>query len=324
MQDQYGREIRDLRVSLTDRCNLRCVYCMPEEMVFKPRAELLTDEEILTVIRAGAELGVRKVRLTGGEPTVRPNLVALVRRIAAIPGIADLAMTTNGIRLAALAGPLAAAGLGRVNVSLDSLDAEKFRKITRWGNVDDVLAGLAAAEAAGLGPIKLNAVIVRGFNDDDVVALARLTQTRPWVVRFIEMMPFGSVAGFQQNAYVPSAETRAKIEAALGPLEALDLSGYDPARTYRLAGAPGTVGFVSSVSQPFCAQCGRLRLTAEGKLRLCLLRDDEADLRTPLRAGAPYEEIRERFRAAAYRKPWGHGLARNVIPRKRVMSQIGG
>jgi cyclic pyranopterin phosphate synthase len=324
MKDQYGREIRDLRVSLTDRCNLRCVYCMPEQMVFKPRAELLSDDEILRVIRVAAELGVRKVRLTGGEPTVRPNLVELVRRIAAVPGIEDLTMTTNGMRLSRLAAPLAQAGLRRVNVSLDTLDAEKFRTITRWGRLDAVLAGLDAARTAGLSPIKLNAVVVRGFNEGDVVDLARLTLEHDWSVRFIEMMPFGSVAGFQTDAHVPSSETIARIEAALGPLEPLDTSGYDPARTYRLAGAAGALGFISAVTQPFCAQCGRLRLTAEGRLRLCLLRDAEVDLREPLRAGATHEEIRERFRAAAFRKPWGHGLARHVIPRERVMSQIGG
>ncbi len=324
VKDQYGREIRDLRISLTDRCNLRCVYCMPEEMVFKPREEMLTDDEIVLVVRAAAELGVRKVRLTGGEPTVRPNLVELVGRIAAVPGIDDIAMTTNGVRLAPLAAPLAAAGLRRVNVSLDTLDPEKFRRITRRGNLADVLAGLEAARAAGLYPIKLNAVVVRGFNEDDVANLARLTMEYDWSVRFIEMMPFGSVAGFQMNAYVPSSETMARIEAALGPLVPLDLTGYDPARTYRLEGSRGTLGFISPVSEPFCAQCGRLRLTADGRLRLCLLRDDEVDLRTLLRGGATYEQIRERFRAAAYRKPWGHGLARHVIPRQRVMSQIGG
>jgi cyclic pyranopterin phosphate synthase len=324
MRDQYGREIHDLRVSLTDRCNLRCVYCMPEEMTFKPGDEILTDDEILVIIRVAADLGVRKIRLTGGEPTVRPNLVELVGRIAGVPGIQDIAMTTNGVRLSRLAAPLAARGLRRINVSLDSLDREKYRRITRWGNLDDVLAGIEAALAAGLRPVKINAVVVRGFNEDDVVDLARLTLRHDYTVRFIEMMPFGSVAGFQTNAYVPSAETVARIEAALGPLRPLDTSGYDPARTYRLDGAAGTLGFISSVSQPFCAQCGRLRLTAEGRLRLCLLRDDEADLRTPLRAGASFDEIRERFRAAAYRKPWGHGLARGVIPRRRVMSQIGG
>ena len=324
MRDQYGRKIRDLRVSLTDRCNLRCVYCMPEEMAFKPRDEILTDDEILLLVRVAAELGVGKIRLIGGEPTVRANVVDLVGRIAQVPGIQDLAMTTNGIRLAELAAPLAAKGLRRINVSLDSLDAAKFQAITRWGNLGDVLAGLDAAQAAGLYPIKINAVVVRGYNEDDVAGLARLTATHDYAVRFIEMMPFGSVAGFQTSAYVPSAETMARIEAALGPLTPLDVTGYDPARTYRLDGAVGTLGFISSVSQPFCAQCGRLRLTAEGRLRLCLLRDDEADLRTPLRNGATYEEIRERFRAAAYRKPWGHGLARGVIPQRRIMSQIGG
>ena len=324
VRDQYGREIRDLRISLTDRCNLRCVYCMPEQMVFKPRAELLTDDEIMRVVRAAAELGVRKIRLTGGEPTVRPKLAALVREIAAVPGIRDLAMTTNGVLLAQLAKPLAEAGLRRINVSLDSLNAERFRRITRWGNLDDVLAGLDAARAAGLSPIKLNAVVVRGYNEGEVVDLARLSLEHGWEVRFIEMMPFGSVAGFQKSAHVPTRETMDRIEAALGPLVPLDTSGYDPARTYRLAGAPGTLGFISSVSMPFCAQCGRLRLTAEGRLRLCLLRDDEADLRAPLRAGATHEELKEVFRAAAYRKPWGHGLAQNVIPLARVMSQIGG
>ncbi|HEV2357436.1 MAG TPA: GTP 3',8-cyclase MoaA [bacterium] len=324
MRDQYGRELHDLRVSLTDRCNLRCVYCMPEHVAFKPREELLTDDELMLVIRAAAELGIRKIRLTGGEPTVRPNLVHLVRRIAGVPGIQDLAMTTNGIRLAELARPLAEGGLRRVNVSLDSLNAAKFRRITRWGALEDVLAGLDEAHAAGLAPIKLNAVVVRGFNDEDVVDLARLSLPRDWSVRFIEMMPFGSVAGFQTGAYVPSNETMARIEAALGPLAPLDTSGHDPAMTYRLAGARGTLGFISAVSRPFCAQCGRLRLTAEGRLRLCLLRDGEVDLRSPLRAGATYEEIREQFRAAAYGKPWGHGLAHRVIPRQRIMSQIGG
>jgi GTP 3',8-cyclase len=297
---------------------------MPEEMQFTPTDELLSDEEILRVLRVAADLGVRKVRLTGGEPTVRAGLVDLVRRIAAIDGIQDLAMTTNGVLLGRLAQPLAEAGLRRVNVSVDTLDPEHFRRITRWGRLEDVLAGLGAAELAGLSPIKINSVVVRGFNDGGVVDLARLTLDRGWDVRFIEMMPFGSVAGFQTGAYVPTAETISRIEAALGPLHPIDTSGYDPARTYRLDGARGTLGFISSVSQPFCAQCGRLRLTAEGRLRLCLLRDDEVDLKAPLRAGASFDELRERFAAAAFRKPWGHGLAKHVIPRERIMSQIGG
>lgn len=325
MRDQYGRPLTDLRVSLTDRCNLRCVYCMPEDGIdFRPPAELLQDDELVLLVEIAAELGVSKVRLTGGEPTVRPRIVELVRRVGAIPGITDLALTTNGLLLEMLARPLAAAGLTRVNVSLDTLDAAKFRRITRGGDVGRVLAGIRAAEAAGLGPIKLNAVVVRGFNEDEVVALAALTLDRPWEVRFIEVMPFGTVADVADAGIVSSAETMATIEAALGRLEPLDLTGDAPARTYRLPGAEGRLGFISPVSEPFCAKCGRIRLTADGRLRLCLLRDDEADLLGPLRAGASRDEMKMRFRAAAYRRPFGHALAEKLYPEKRVMIQIGG
>lgn len=325
MHDQYGRPIRDLRISLTDRCNLRCVYCMPAEGIrFRPPEELLQDHEILLLTRIAAELGVRKVRLTGGEPTVRPGLVELVRGIAAIPGIEDVALTTNGIRLRHLAEPLAQAGLRRVNVSLDTLDPDTFRRITRGGRLEDVLEGIRAAEEAGLRPIKINCVVVRGFNEEAVVPLAALTLDRPWEVRFIEVMPFGEVTDFALGGVVRTEETMARIEAVFGSLEPLDLSGEDPARTYRIPGAPGTLGFISPVSQPFCARCGRLRLTADGKLRLCLLRDEEEDLLTPLRRGASYEELREIFRAAAYRRPFGHALAERMYPQHRVMVQIGG
>ncbi len=325
MRDQYGRELTDLRVSITDRCNLRCVYCMPEDGIdFRPPANLLQDDELVLLIGIAAELGVEKIRLTGGEPTVRPGVVNLVRRIAAIPGIRDLAMTTNAVLLETLAGPLRDAGLTRVNISLDTLDPEKFSRITRGGHVDRVLAGIERAEAVGLIPLKLNAVVVRGFNEDDVVLLAALTRERPWEVRFIEVMPFGTVADVADAGIVTSDETMRRIEAALGRLEPLDLTGGSPARTYRLAGAPGRLGFISSVSEPFCVKCGRLRLTADGRLRLCLLRDDEADLLGPLRAGASREEMTERFRAAAYRRPFGHALAEKLYPQARVMIQIGG
>ncbi|MBI4280142.1 MAG: GTP 3',8-cyclase MoaA [Armatimonadetes bacterium] len=325
MRDQFGRDLRDLRISLTDRCNLRCIYCMPAEGIdFRPPEELLQDDELLLLVRVAADLGVTKVRLTGGEPTVRRGLVELVKNISGTGGIEDIAMTTNGLLLEHLATPLARAGLRRVNVSLDTMDPAKFHRMTRGGRVEKVLAGIAAAAAAGLAPIKLNAVVVRGFNDDDVVSLAALTLERPWEVRFIEMMPFGSVGDFAEAGVVKSEETMAKIEAALGPLAPLDLSGQDPARTYRFAGAAGRLGFVSPVSQPFCAKCGRLRLTADGRLRLCLLRDDEADLLIPLRRGASYEEISEIFRAAAFRRPFGHALAEKLFPQARVMIQIGG
>jgi cyclic pyranopterin phosphate synthase len=325
MRDQYGRKLTDLRISLTDRCNLRCVYCMPADGIdFRPPEDLLQDDELRLLVRVAAELGVRKVRLTGGEPTVRPGLVELVRDIAAMPGMEDVALTTNGLLLDRLAAPLAGAGLRRVNVSLDTLDPEKFARITRGGRVEQVTAGIAAAEAAGLLPIKINAVIVRGFNDEDVVPLAALTLARPWDVRFIEMMPFGSVGDFAEAGIVTSEETMGKIERALGSLVPLDLSGEDPSRTYRLPDAQGRLGFISPVSQPFCAKCGRLRLTADGRLRLCLLRDDEADLLTPLREGKSYEEIKELFRAAAFRRPFGHALAEAMYPQARVMIQIGG
>ena len=325
MQDSYGRRINYLRISLTDACNLRCVYCMPEDMTFRTRHELMSDEELLQLVRVGASLGVNKIRLTGGEPTIRPNVVELVREIARTPGIKDLAMTTNGLLLDKLAKPLAAAGLQRVNISIDTLDGEKFHRITRWGNIDDVWRGIRAAESAGMTPIKLNSVVVRNFNDgDDMVQLARLTLENDWDVRFIEMMPFGEIADFQQTNVVTYREMREKIEAAFGPLAEASYDFVDPSRPFRIPGAMGTLGFISSVTEPFCQGCGRVRLTADGKLRLCLLRDDEVDLLTPLRAGATFDELRELMRDGAFHKPWGHGLADGVVADKRAMNQIGG
>lgn len=324
IHDQYGRHIRYLRISLTDVCNLRCVYCMPEKMSFRPRQELMSDEEILTLVRVGASLGVDKIRLTGGEPTVRPGVVNLVRQIAAVPGIRDLALTTNALMLDEMAAPLAEAGLTRVNVSIDTLDAEKFHRITRWGHIEDVWRGIEAAEAAGLRPIKLNAVVVRNFNEDDVTELARLTLTRDWEVRFIEMMPFGSVTDFQQTNVVTFREMRQMVERSFGPLEEASYDFVDPSRPFRIAGAQGTLGFISSVTEPFCEGCGRVRLTADGKLRLCLLRDNEVDLLTPLRNGASFEQMQHLMREGAYHKPWGHGLAQGEIAEGRSMNQIGG
>lgn len=325
MHDAFGRHLHYLRISLTDACNLRCVYCMPEDITFRPVTVLLQDDEILTLVRVAASLGVDKIRLTGGEPTVRRGVVELIRGIRAVPGIQRIAMTTNGVKLADLARPLADAGLDQANISVDTLNPAKFRQITRRGKLEDVWRGIEAAEAAGLRPIKLNCVVTRGFNDDEVAELARLTLVKPWEIRFIELMPLGSVAGFQQTQVVPSAETRARIEAALGPLIPVPgHNGHDPSRSYRLAGARGQLGFISSVTEPFCAGCNRLRLTADGRLRLCLLRDDEADLLTPLRAGADFETLRRLMAGAAYRKPWGHRLEEHDLARSREMSQIGG
>ena len=322
--DSYGRNIHYLRISLTDKCNLRCVYCMPEEMFFRPSRELLARDEILRLVRLFVDLGIDKVRLTGGEPTVHPDLIPIVRGIRDA-GVRRISMTTNGLRLARLARPLKEAGLERVNISIDTLQADKFQRITRWGRLADVMDGLYAAEAAGLTPVKINAVVVRGYNDDDVADLAALTLTRRWQVRYIEMMPFGDVAGFAQDAAVSQEEIMRHIEAELGQLELVDNGRLDgEAKLYRLKGALAPIGFISTLTNPFCASCSRVRLTADGKLRLCLLRDDEGDLLAPLRAGASDEELRKLMAGLIWRKPWGHGLPDGIIHLQRVMSQIGG
>ncbi len=323
--DRFARKIHYLRISLTDHCNLRCVYCMPEDMTFRPSAEMLQDDEIITLVRVFAGLGFDKIRLTGGEPTVRPHVVDLVRQIGAVAGIESLSMTTNGVLLGGLAADLKAAGLQRVNVSLDTLDPGRFRQITRRGNFEQVWQGILTAEAAGLTPIKINAVVARGFNDGDVVSLARLSLEHPWQVRFIEMMPFAGATELQLGQAVKAEEMHAQIEAALGRLEPVNGGRLDgEARVFRLAGAPGEVGFISSVSLPFCAGCSRVRLTADGKLRLCLLREHEVDVLTPLRAGADAEQLRRIIVDAIWEKPWGHGLAHDEVPLNRVMSEIGG
>ncbi len=323
--DRFGRLINYLRISLTDKCNLRCVYCMPEDMVFRPSHELMQDDELFTMVRLFAELGFHKFRLTGGEPTIRQNIVDIVHFIAHTPGVNSLSMTTNGVLLRSLAEPLHRAGLQRINVSVDTLDPVRFKRITRWGNLDDVWAGIEAAERAGMTPIKLNAVVVRGFNENDVTALARLSVDHEWQIRFIEMMPFGEVATFAREQIVTDQEIRDRIAEEYTPLELLDDGRLDgEARLYRFPNARGTVGFISTVTQPFCASCNRARLTADGILRLCLLRDKEVDLLTPLRNGASQDDLKQIILDGIWQKPWGHGLEDDVIPLKRVMSQIGG
>lgn len=323
--DRFGRNINYLRISLTDKCNLRCVYCMPEDMTFRPRQELLQDDEIERLVRIFAGLGFKKFRLTGGEPTVRANVVDIVDGIARTPGVRQVAMTTNGLLLDKLAEPLARAGLSRVNISIDTLDPAKFKTVTRWGKVEEVWAGIDAAERAGI-EVKLNAVVVRGYNDgQDVVDLARLTLDRPWQIRFIEMMPFGEVTDFQQAGVVSQDELMQTIGDALGPLTPANGGQLDgEARLFSVPGAQGVIGFISSVTQPFCASCTRARLTADGRLRLCLLRDMEVNLLDPLREGAGDDKLRQIIEKAIWWKPWGHGLDDDVIPLNRVMSEIGG
>jgi cyclic pyranopterin phosphate synthase len=323
--DAFGRAMTYLRISLTDRCNFRCVYCMPAlGMKFQPREEHLSDDELLRLIRLFARTGVTKVRLTGGEPTIRPHLVDLVRGIKSFPGITEVSMTTNALLLGRLAQDLADAGLDRVNVSIDTLDPDRFKAMTRGGRLDLVWKGIEAADAAGMRPIKLNTVVVKGQNDAEVVDLAALTLDRPWQVRFLEIMPLEGVGEVHDEGLVTSEETQARLEQRFGPLLPVETDASDPARLWQIPGAAGTIGFISPISEPFCAACNRVRLTADGKLRLCLLRPDEGDLRDLLRAGADDEALERAIRAAIWRKPWGHGLAEGERETVRGMSQIGG
>lgn len=324
-RDAYGRPMTYLRISLTDRCNLRCVYCMPAHGAkFAPRDELLSDDEIMAVVRAVAKIGFNKIRLTGGEPTIRPHVTDLVREIAHTPGIEDVSMTTNALLLARMAQGLKDAGLGRVNVSIDTLKPDRFTQITRGGKIEKVWAGIEASEAAGLTPIKLNAVVVRGQNDDEVADLAGLTLEKPWQMRYIEVMPLEGVGDVHDAGLVTTAETIDLIEQRFGTLEGLEAPPGDPARVYKIPGAAGTIGFISPISQPFCAFCNRIRLTSDGKLRLCLLRNDEVDVRDILRGGGTEDDLIEQVRLGVWRKPWGHGLAEGDRNTGRGMSQIGG
>jgi len=323
--DRFGRCIHYLRVSLTDHCNLRCIYCMPEDITFRPTAELMQDDEILHLVGIFASLGFDKIRLTGGEPTLRQGIVELVRQITPIQGIRTVSMTSNGILFDRLAHPLAAAGLRRINFSLDTLDPDRFQRLTRHGSLSQVFEGIHAAEQAGLLPIKINVVLLRDYFEKDAIDMARLTIDHPWHVRFIEVMPFAGATALQSSQSVPEAEIFRLLEAELGTPEALhggELVGE--ARLYRFQGAIGEVGFISTVSQPFCASCTRARLTADGKLRLCLLREDEVDLLTPLRQGASEAQLRSLILEGIWNKPWGNRLAQGEVPLNRAMSEIGG
>ena len=327
--DAYNRPISYLRISVTDRCNLRCIYCMPPDGVaWRPHEEILRYEEIETVVWAATDLGISKIRLTGGEPLVRPGIVELVRMLALVPGVDDLAMTTNGVLLARYSAALADAGLRRVNVSLDTLRPERFQRITRRGQLADVLTGIEAARQAGLEPIKINTVVIRGMNDDEVVDLARKTMEVGWNIRFIEVMPVGNgvlADGGWHDRVVTGQEVKQQIEAALGRLEPAKMAtGIGPASYYRLPGASGTLGFITPISEHFCYRCNRLRLTADGQLRPCLLSDQEIDLRTPLRQGADAAEIRALLLKGIESKPMRHHLDECDLPEARVMSEIGG
>jgi len=327
LTDRFGRPITYLRISVTDRCNLRCVYCLPEAgMQWQPRENLLTAEEIACIAETAAQGGVKRIRLTGGEPLVRPDILQIVERIAAIPGIEEVSLTTNAMLLERLAQRLMNAGLKRVNISLDTLDASKFKRITRGGNIDWLWRGIAAVERAGLAPLKLNTVVVNGVNADELPALARLTIENPWHIRFIELMPVGNAQdwgeGFpaQPDRYISVQEMQTRLspynlEPVTTPI------GNGPARTFRIPGAVGTVGFISPLGEHFCQNCNRLRLTADGYLRPCLLLDGEINVREAVRAGKPLLPF---LQQAVDAKPQGHELLLQHYPESRRMAQIGG
>ena len=327
LTDRFGRPITYLRISVTDRCNLRCVYCLPETGVqWQPRANQLSAEEIARITEAAAQGGVTRIRLTGGEPLVRPDIVEIVRRLSSIPGIQEVSLTTNAMLLERLAHPLASAGLQRVNISLDTLDADKFKRITRGGSIDRFWRGLSAAEDAGLAPLKLNTVVVNGLNADELPALARLTIENPWHVRFIELMPVGNAQNWGEgfpvlpDRYIPVQEMQARLSGFdLQPIATP--VGNGPARTFHIPDALGTVGFISQLGEHFCQNCNRLRLTADGNLRPCLLLDGEVNIRDAVRTGQPLLPF---LQQAVNAKPQGHELFLQHYPESRRMAQIGG
>lgn len=325
LSDTFGRVVRDLRISVIDRCNFRCTYCMPAEgLPWLRRNDLLTASEIERLARLFVRLGIREIKITGGEPTVRSDLVDVVRRLRSIDADLDMSITTNGQFLDRLAQPLRAAGLDRVTVSCDSLLRHRFAEMTRRDALEQVLRGLEAARRAGFDPIKLNCVVIAGTNDDEVGDFVRLARETNYEIRFIEYMPLDAEERWERSKVVPSDSLRSRIEARHA-LERKSLGG-EPATVYRFAdGAPGSVGFISSVTEPFCASCNRARVTADGKLRACLFALDETDLKGPLRDGATDEEIEPLVRGTVRRKWAGHRIGKaDFVRPQRSMSQIGG
>jgi GTP 3',8-cyclase len=326
LRDSWGREIKSLRVSVTDKCNFRCRYCMPAEgLEWLERDELLSFEEIERLVRVLARMGVDEVRLTGGEPLVRRDLPTLVGMLAAMPGVRDLSLTTNGVLLDRFAAPLVEAGLRRLNVSLDSLSHVRFAEITRRDALDRVLAGLAAAERhPELRPIKVNCVAIKGFTEEEVPALAELARRKPYVVRFIEFMPLDADQAWRGDDVLTGGEIRALIEERW-PLEELPAKASSTARRFRFADGAGEIGFVNPVSEPFCSTCDRIRLTADGQLRTCLFSRREWDLKTPLRDGSSDERLEELIRFAIAHKELKHKINDpGFVRASRSMSQIGG
>ena len=324
--DRFGRVHNNLRISVTDRCNIRCVYCMPEEVTFLPRKELLSFEEITRVVRVAAGLGINKIRLTGGEPLVRRGLTELVTMIGGVEGIQDIGLTTNGLLLGPMAGELWDAGLRRINVSLDTMDAGRFEELTRRPGLEKVLEGILAAKAAGFDPVKVNAVAIKGVTEDDVVPLARFAREHRLELRFIEYMPLDAGDAWERGKVLLASEILETLGREFGPLDAdPDQDPRAPAVDFDYRDGGGRVGLIASVSRPFCGSCNRVRLTADGKLRNCLFALDETDLRALLRGGADDPSIADALRASVAEKWEGHQIntARFLKP-ERLMHSIGG
>jgi GTP 3',8-cyclase len=328
LNDQYQRTIDYLRISITDHCNLKCRYCVPfDGRPRLPMSDILSYEEMFKIARAAVACGVTKIRVTGGEPLMRKNMVAFCRMLSSLPEVTDLAVTTNGVLLEAMAADLKAAGVTRVNVSLDTLDTLRYKEITGKDRLEKVIKGIETAEKAGLTPIKINMVPMRGINDDEIADMARWTLTSPYDIRFIELMPTSGWAKKQHNDLFISIDEIKKTVESLGRLEPIaHLQTRGPAAYARLPDAKGRVGFIAALSHHFCSTCNRLRLTADGKLRACLFAEEEVDIRSPLRSGAPMEKLQEIIRSTAASKPKGHNLNdQNANPiNGRMMGAIGG
>ena len=325
--DSYGRRIENLRISITDRCNFRCQYCMPAEgLPWLDREEILTYEEIERLSRVFVGLGIKDIRLTGGEPLVRKNVPDLVRRLAQIEGLESLSLTTNGVLLPRLAGDLAAAGLRRINVSLDSLDRERFAQITRRDALSAVLDGLEELEKyPSIAPIKVNAVAIKGFTEPEIPAFGHFARRKPYAVRFIEFMPLDADQHWTPDDILTGAEIRTILEREIMPLERLPAKASSTSQRYRFVDGIGEVGFINPVSEPFCSTCDRIRMTADGQLRTCLFAIEETDLKAPLRRGASDEALAEVIRRAVWNKELKHHIGDKTFQRaSRSMSQIGG
>ena len=324
--DRFGRVHNNLRISVTDRCNIRCTYCMPEVVQFLPKRELLSFEEIVRIARVASRLGVTKLRLTGGEPLVRRELPTLIRQLAAIPGIVDIGLTTNGLLLAPLAASLFGAGLRRINISLDTLDPDRFERLTRRPGVAKVVEGILAAKAAGFDPVKLNAVAIKGETDMDVVPLAHFAREHGLELRFIEYMPLDAGDAWERGKVLLAAEILERLDRDVGPLHpAPDQDPRAPAVDYDFEDGGGRVGLIASVSRPFCGSCNRVRLTADGKLRNCLFAHDETDLRALVRGGSTDEAIAQALIESVAAKREGHEInLPQFIKPERLMHSIGG